>query len=148
MHLAAALLAGLLLLGTTAVPASATMFGQVQSICLLPEVVALNMSTATNTPDDPLSGTANCIAVCQKWVTACKGAVNAAKACFNSAVAKLSALQNAVCEEHTDPGLRKFCKNGVSSNKRSAKDGLAASVEEGIAQCEGDGFGACLIHCN
>ena len=148
MHLAAALLAGFLLLGVTAVPASATVFGQAQSICLLPSEVALNLSTATNTPDDPLSGTSNCLALCQRWVTTCKGAVNLAKSCFNSAVAKLSTLQDAVCEEYTDPVIRRFCKSGVTGGQTSAKASLAANVEDAIAQCEGDGFGACLIHCN
>jgi hypothetical protein len=147
MHFAAALLAGLLLMGATAVPVSATIFGAAQSVCLLPAVVALEMSSSSITPDDPLSGAANCLPLCQKWVSACKGAVTVAKSCFNAALTRLSTLQNAVCDANTDPALQTLCRSGVVSAKTSAKIGLEASVADGMEQCEGNGLGACLIHC-
>ena len=47
--------------------------------------------TMNRTPDDPL-GTANCPVLCDKFVTACRGAVDASVSCWKKASAKFAAV--------------------------------------------------------
>jgi len=148
MNRAAALLAGVLVLGATTVPASATLSGAVSAICPVnPVEVATDMAN-TNSPSDPLSGSANCPALCDKWVSACKGAVAVAKSCRNAALTKLVSLRNAQCNVNTDAALKEACKNSLNDERTQIKAEVDASTETAKDFCEGGGLTVCLSKCN
>jgi hypothetical protein len=148
MNRAAALLAGVLVLGATAVPASATLSGAVSAICPVnPVEVATDMAN-TNSPVDPLPGSANCPALCDKWVSACKGAVAVAKSCRNAALMKLVSLRNAQCNVNTDAALKEACKSSLNDERKQIKAEVVASTETAKDFCEGGGLTVCLSKCD
>ena len=149
MGLATALLAGLLVLGATTLPAFATLFGATGAICpASPVEVATDMAN-TNSPIDLEPGSsANCPALCDKWVSACKGAVSVAKACRSAALTKLVSLRNAQCNVLTDAASRASCKNGVNTERQQVKADLDASAETAKNFCEEGGLTVCMSKCN
>ena len=149
MSRAAAVLAGLLVLGATAVPASATLIGATGAICpVSPVEVATDMAN-TNSPVDLEPGSsANCPALCDKWVSACKGAVSVAKSCRSAALAKLVSLRNATCNVLTDTASRLSCKNGVNTERLIVKADFDASAETAKNFCEEGGLTVCMSKCN
>ena len=148
MNRAAALLVGILVLGATTVPASATMSGAVSALCpVAPVEVATEMANG-NSPVDPLPGSANCPALCGKWVSACKGAVAVAKSCRNGTLAKLVSLRNATCNVNTDAALKEACKNSISVERKQIKAAIDASAETAKDFCEGGGITVCISKCS
>ena len=144
---AATVFTGFLLLGVTVLPASATMLGVARSICGsdLPDAVAATM--ANNTPNDPL-GSANCPALCDKWVTMCKGMVGTSKACFTAAFTKVANMRYAECSFHTDPAMKEVCRGFVTSDWDYSKGQLATSVTDGLSFCGGLGHVTCRFSCD
>lgn len=147
MHLAVPVLVGLLLVAGSAVPAAATLFGSVREICHDdPLQVASNV--VTDSPDDPNPGTLHCAALCDKWVTMCKGAVNIARSCSSSALTKLVALRNAACNVNSDPTFKESCLDGVAGEKQLVKTFYDTSAANGKSYCEGSGRAGCMSNCN
>jgi hypothetical protein len=148
MNRPAAVLAGVLVLGATTVPASATLSGAVSGLCPVTPVEVATTMANTNSPTDPLPGSANCPALCSKWASACKGAVAVAKSCRNGVLAKLVSLRNASCSVHTDAALKDSCKNGVNVEKNIVKAQTDSSVATAKDYCEGGGITVCLSKCS
>jgi hypothetical protein len=148
MNRIAALLAGVLVLGATTVPASATMTGAVSALCpVSPVEVATDMANG-NSPVDPLPGGANCPALCDKWVSACKGAVAVAKSCRNGVLTKLVGLRNAACNVNTDAAVKEACKISINNERKMIKAAVDASTETAKDFCEGGGVTVCMSKCN
>jgi hypothetical protein len=59
-----------------------------------PQAAAMKLIANGRTPDDPL-GTANCPVLCDKFVTACRGAVDASVSCWKKTSAKFAAVSAA-----------------------------------------------------
>src|SRR5262245_14558264 len=107
MSRAAALLSGLLVLGATTVPAFATLSGSIPGIGPASPVEAATYMANIESPNDLEPGSsANCAALCDKWVRACKAAVGIAKACRSGAITKLVSLRISQCNVLTDAALR------------------------------------------
>jgi hypothetical protein len=103
--------------------------------------------TNNGTPDDPV-GNDDCAVLCDKWVTACKGAVDASVACWRSTISKFASLQAAAC--NTDSGAAKqACLDALSADKSIAKESYVdADRERGRAYCGTTGLFSCNIACN
>jgi hypothetical protein len=111
-----------------------------------PLAAAVNV-TNNGTPDDPV-GNDDCTVLCGKWVTACKGAVDASVACWRSTISKFAALQAAAC--NTQSGVAKeTCLETLSAEKALAnKDYADAGKQRGREYCATTGLFSCAVACN
>ena len=99
------------------------------------------------TPDDPL-GTANCPLLCDKFVTACRGAVDASVSCWKKNTSKFAAVSAAICNVQ-DGAAQDACEDALKTEKASVKaDYIDASRENGRNYCETTGLSSCLASCN
>jgi hypothetical protein len=112
-----------------------------------PVLTASNL-TAGFTPDDPVSND-DCFALCDKFVTACKGAVNASVACWKGATKKFAALQTAVCNLESDAAAVDACKDVLAADKALVKESyIDLGQENGHSYCETTALFSCNIDCN
>jgi hypothetical protein len=136
------------MLGATTVPASASLFGSTFSVCPASPVEVATAMANTESPFDPLPGSANCPALCDKWVSVCKAAVGVAKSCRNAALAKLVSLRYAQCNVNTDAAVKEACKNSFNGERKLVKAEIDASAETAKNFCEGGGLTVCLSKCD
>lgn len=111
-----------------------------------PLAAAVNL-TDNGTPDDPV-GNDDCAVLCEKWVTACKGAVDGSVSCWRRTISKFASLQAAAC--NTLSGADKqTCLDALSADKTIAKEDYAdAGQDRGRAYCATTGLFSCNITCN
>src|SRR6185369_3319796 len=103
--------------------------------------------TMNRTPDDPL-GTANCPVLCDKFVTACRGAVDASVSCWKKASAKFAAVSAAICNVQSD-AAQDACEDALKTEKASVKvDYIESGRDNGRSYCETTGLSSCLASCN
>jgi hypothetical protein len=110
-------------------------------------VTAATKVTMNRTPDDPL-GTANCPLLCDKFVTACRGAVDASVSCWKKTTAKFAAVSAAICNVQSD-AAQDACEDALKAEKASVKEVyIDAGRENGRNYCETTGLSTCLASCN
>ena len=104
-------------------------------------------ATDNGVVDDPV-GNDDCDVLCTKWVTACKGAVDASVACWRGVISKFAALQAAACNTMTGAD-KELCLDTLSAEKAVAnKDYADAGRQRGRDYCATTGLFACTIACN
>jgi hypothetical protein len=111
-----------------------------------PSSAAADAANSSITPDDPV-GADDCTNLCAKWVTTCKGAASAMRACWNSAVAKLAALRKATCNTLTDAAQKTTCKMTVKAERDTVKAFLETDAANAVLFCTGAGLAACITNC-
>jgi hypothetical protein len=103
--------------------------------------------TTNRTPDDPL-GTANCPVLCDKFVVACRGAVDASVSCWKKTSAKFATVEAATCNVQSG-AARDACNDVLKTEKTIVKaDYIDAGRENGRIYCETTGLSSCLATCN
>ena len=103
--------------------------------------------TANGTPDDPL-GSANCPALCEKFIDACKVAVDASAACWKKVIAKFATVQAATCNVQSG-AAKDACLDQLSADKENTKDSYVdGSRDNGRAYCLTNGLSTCLASCS
>jgi hypothetical protein len=135
------------LLGATSAAALPFLVNRGLGTCGGTPLAAAIEATNNGIPDDPV-GNDDCFALCTKWVTACKGAVDASVACWRSTIAKYASLQSAIC--NTQSGIDKeTCLDTLSAEKSVAnKDYADAGRQRGREYCATTGLFSCNISCN
>ena len=98
------------------------------------------------TPDDPL-GTANCPLLCDKFVTACRGAVDASVACWKKTSSKFATVSAAICNVQSG-AAKDACVDALKTEKASVKGEIDLGRENGRNYCETTGLSSCLASCN
>jgi hypothetical protein len=112
----------------------------------IPVAAAMEV-TANGTPDDPV-GIANCPALCEKFVTACRGAVDASVACWKKTVAKFAAVHAATCNVQSG-AAKEACQATLAGDKVIAKeDYIDAGRTNGHEYCETTALFSCTVSCN
>jgi hypothetical protein len=112
-----------------------------------PVGAAMKVIANGRTPDDPL-GTANCPLLCDKFVTACRGAVDASVSCWKKTTAKFAAVSAAICNVQSD-AAQDACEDALKAEKASVKEVyIDAGRENGRNYCETTGLSTCLPSCN
>jgi hypothetical protein len=109
-------------------------------------VVAAQKVTTNRTPDDPL-GTANCPVLCDKFVTACRGAVDASLSCWKKTGAKFAAVEAATCNVQSG-AAKDACNDVLKTEKALLKVEVDLGRDNGRAYCETTGLSTCLASCN
>ena len=109
-------------------------------------VAAAQKVTTNRTPDDPL-GTANCPVLCDKFVTACRGAVDASVSCWKKAGAKFVAVEAATCNVQSG-AAKDACNDVLKTEKTLLKAEVDLGRDNGRAYCETTGLSTCLASCN
>lgn len=141
-------IAGLLtLLGATPAAALPFLVNRGLDICGGTPLAAAIIATNNGTPDDPV-GNDDCTVLCEKWVTACKGAVDASVACWRSTTAKFAALLTAACNTQSSAD-KEACLDALRVDKAVvADDYVEAGKRRGRDYCATTGLFSCAIACN
>lgn len=145
LPIGAALLATLL--GATPAAALPYIVNRALNACGGTPSAAAQAVTVDGTPDDP-DGIDDCPALCGKFVTACKGAVDASVACWKKATGKFALVQAATCNVQ-DGAAREACYDTLRADRAIVKESyIDAGKENGRSYCETTALFSCTVSCN
>jgi hypothetical protein len=112
-----------------------------------PAGAAQTVTMNGRSPDDPL-GIANCPLLCDKFVAACRGAVDGSVSCWKKTSAKFASVSAAICNVQ-DGAAKDACNDALKAEKASVKaDYIDGGRENGRNYCDTTGLSTCLASCN